>query len=39
MEEKGSASSFTLATYEESLIKYQTSQGWDREAVLKTEDQ
>ena len=38
MEDKGSAAFLTLATYEESLLKDHTSQEWDREVVLQTED-
>lgn len=34
MEDKGSATFLTLAAYEESLLQDQTSQKWDREAVL-----
>lgn len=39
MEDKGSVAFFTLVAYEESLLRDQTSQEWDREAVLQTEDQ
>ena len=39
MEDKGSAAFLTLAAYEESLLKDQTSEEWDREAILQTEDQ
>jgi len=39
MEDKGSASFLTLASYEESLRRDQTNQEWDREVVLQTEDQ
>lgn len=38
VEDKGSATFLTLTTYEESLLRDQTSQEWDREAVLQTED-
>jgi len=39
MEDKGSVAFLTLAAYEESLLKDQTSQEWDKEVVLQTEDQ
>lgn len=39
MEDKGSAAFLTLVAYEESLLKDQTTQEWDGEAVLQTEDQ
>lgn len=39
MENKGSTTFFTLATYEESLLQDQTSQEWDREVVLQTDEQ
>lgn len=39
MEYKGSATFFTMATYEESLLQEQDNQEWDREAVLQTEEQ
>jgi len=38
MEDKGSATFFTLAEYEESLLQEQSSQDWDREVVLQTGD-
>ena len=34
MEDKGSAAFLTLTAYEESLLQDQTSQRWDREAIL-----
>ena len=34
IEDKGSATFLTLAAYEESLLRDQTSQEWDREAIL-----
>jgi len=39
MEYRVNATFLTLASYEESLLRDQTSQEWDREAVLQTEDQ
>ena len=39
MEDKGSVAFLTLTAYEESLLRDQTSQEWDREAVLQIEDQ
>jgi len=38
MEDKGSATFLTLDAYEESLLKDQTSQEWDKEVVLQIED-
>lgn len=37
-ENKGSATFLTLDTYEESLLQDQTSQKWDREVVLQTDE-
>ena len=39
MEDKGSATFFTLAAYEESLLQDQTSQELDRGVVLQTGEQ
>jgi len=39
MEDKGSATFFTLAEYEESLLQEQDIQEWDRGVVLQTGDQ
>ena len=39
MEDKGSAAFLTLTAYEESLLQDQTSQEWDREAVLQNDEQ
>ena len=39
MEDKGSATFLTLIAYEESLLQDQTSQEWDREVVLQTDEQ
>ena len=39
MEDKGSATFFTLVSYEESLLQDQNSQEWDREAILQTSEQ
>ena len=39
MEDKGSATFLTLDTYEESLLQDKTSQEWDREAILQTDEQ
>jgi len=38
MEDKGSATFFRLAEYEESLLQEQNSQDWDRGDVLQTSD-
>ena len=37
MEDKGSAAFLTLVAYKESLLRDQTSQKWNREAVLQTD--
>jgi len=39
MEDKGSATFFTLAAYEESLLQDQIRQEWDREVFLQTGEQ
>lgn len=39
MEDKGSAAFLTLAAYEESLLQDQTSQEWDKEALLQIYEQ
>jgi len=39
MEDKGNAAFFMLNGCEESLLQDQTSQEWDREAVLQTSEQ
>jgi len=39
MEDKGNATFFTLAAYEQSLLQEKDSQEWDREAILQTEEQ
>lgn len=38
MEDKGSAAFLTLAAFEESLLQDQTSQKWDGEVVLQTDE-
>lgn len=39
LEDNGSASFFTSATYENSLFNDQISQEWDGGAILQTDDQ
>ena len=39
MEDKGSATFFTLAEYEQSLLQEQDNQEWDKGAILQTSEQ